>query len=155
MTNQHKAWQGDFGRAYTERNVVDWRVRYLAFQQMLGGMSIGRALEVGCNRGHNLVALSQLFGEECSLVGIEPNAYALGLAQPATPYAELLQTSIYSLPVRDQYFDLMLTAGVLNPYSSGLPPFRSGGDLPGEPALHPGCGVLCRGRDCYSLPGAR
>jgi pseudaminic acid biosynthesis-associated methylase len=113
MTNQLKTWQGDFGRAYTERNVVDWRARYPAFQQMLGGLSIGRALEVGCNRGHNLVALSQLFGEECSLVGIEPNAYALGLARPATPCAELLQASIYSLPVRDQYFDLVLTSGVL------------------------------------------
>jgi pseudaminic acid biosynthesis-associated methylase len=113
MTNQLKTWQGDFGRAYTERNVIDWRVRYPAFQQMLGGVSIGSALEVGCNRGHNLVALSQLFGEDCSLVGVEPSAYALRLAQPATPCAQLLRASIYGLPFKDRYFNLVLTSGVL------------------------------------------
>ena len=48
MTDQLEVWQGEFGMAYTDRNVVDWRVRLPAFRQMLDGLSLQRVVEVGC-----------------------------------------------------------------------------------------------------------
>jgi len=62
MAYQLEVWEGEFGKAYTDRNVIDWRTRLPAFQQMLGGLPIKRVLEVGCNRGHNLVCLAELLG---------------------------------------------------------------------------------------------
>jgi hypothetical protein len=48
-TVQLQAWQGEFGRAYTEHNVADWRRRLPAFRHMLEGLDLRRVLEVGCN----------------------------------------------------------------------------------------------------------
>ena len=62
MTHQLGVWKGEFGKAYTDRNVIDWHTRFPAFQQMLDGLPIKRVLEVGCNRGHNLAALVEVLG---------------------------------------------------------------------------------------------
>jgi hypothetical protein len=35
MTPQREIWEGEFGNAYTDRNVIDWRVRLPAFRHML------------------------------------------------------------------------------------------------------------------------
>jgi pseudaminic acid biosynthesis-associated methylase len=113
MTQQLLAWEGDFGVAYTERNLVDWQVRLPAFQQMLDGLDLQRVLEVGCNRGHNLKVLVELLGQGCDVVGVEPNRYALELARQATAKAGVLHGNIFDLPFKDSYFDMVLTAGVL------------------------------------------
>src|ERR1700690_2785240 len=55
MRNQLETWEGEFGVAYTDRNVVDPTARIEAFRTMVDGLDIARLLEVGCNRGHNLV----------------------------------------------------------------------------------------------------
>jgi len=60
--NQLQAWKGDFGKAYTDRNVIDWQRRAPAFQKMFEGLALDRVLEVGCNRGHNLPAVRQALG---------------------------------------------------------------------------------------------
>jgi pseudaminic acid biosynthesis-associated methylase len=108
-----KVWEGEFGRAYTDRNVVDWSKRLPAFQEMVGGLGIERMLEVGCNRGHNLVALRQILGAGADICGVEPNSYALDLARSAEPAARVVQGSAFDLPFEDGYFDLVMTAGVL------------------------------------------
>ena len=113
MTQQLNAWQGEFGTAYTDRNVVDWRVRLPAFRQMLNGLSLQRVLEVGCNRGHNLMLLAELLGEDCDVVGVEPNQHALELARQATSKAGVLHGNAFDLPFKDGYADLVFTAGVL------------------------------------------
>jgi len=113
MTQQLLAWEGDFGVAYTERNLVDWHVRLPAFQQMLDGLDLQRVLEVGCNRGHNLKVLAELLGQGCDVVGVEPNRYALELARQATAKAGVLHGNIFDLPFKDSFFDMVLTAGVL------------------------------------------
>jgi len=113
MTQQLLAWEGDFGVAYTERNLVDWHVRLPAFQQMLDGLDLQRVLEVGCNRGHNLKVLAELLGQGCDVVGVEPNRYALELARQATAKAGALHGDIFDLPFKDSFFDMVLTAGVL------------------------------------------
>jgi pseudaminic acid biosynthesis-associated methylase len=113
MEQQLAAWQGEFGKAYTDRNVVDWHDRVPWLRAMLDGINVSSALEVGCNRGHNLLALSEIFGEECDVVGIEPNRYALNIARESSPRVGVLRGTIFDLPFRDNQFDLALTSGVL------------------------------------------
>jgi pseudaminic acid biosynthesis-associated methylase len=112
MGKQLDAWQGQFGKEYTERNAIDWRVRLPAFRTMIEGLGVRRVLEVGCNRGHNLVALRQVLGDRAELAGVEPNPHALELAQ-ATGVADFRAGTIYELPFADGSFDLVFTAGVL------------------------------------------
>lgn len=112
MIEQLKTWENEFGKAYTERNKIDWRARYPAFQQMLKGLSIKRVLEIGCNKGHNLVALSELLGE-IEIFGVEPNQYALELAQTVSPKSMVQYGHIFDLPFQDEFFDVVFTAGVL------------------------------------------
>ncbi len=113
MSHQLEVWESEFGRAYTDRNVIDWRIRLPAFQQMLTGLPIKRVLEVGCNRGHNLLALAELLGADSEIVGIEPNRYALELARAASTKISALSGHAFDMPFRDGYFDLVFTAGVL------------------------------------------
>lgn len=113
MTRQLSVWQGDFGVAYTDRNVVDWRSRYAAFQRMLGGAAIRSVLEVGCNRGHNLVALRELLGPGAEYFGVEPNAYARGIAQQADRDIRVVAGDVFTLPFPEGRFDLVLTSCVL------------------------------------------
>lgn len=113
MSRQLSAWQGEFGTAYTERNVPDWRRRLGAFREMLAGLELSSVLEVGCNRGHNLVTLSELLGDEVDLVGVEPNRHALAIARTASPKIATLRGDVFDLPFKDGRFDLVFTAGVL------------------------------------------
>ena len=113
MVQQLEVWQGDFGDQYTDRNVIDWHKRYHTFQQMVGGLSIKRVLEVGCNRGHNLIALSELLGVNGEVIGVEPNVHALRIARAASPSVGVIRGDVFDLPFKDDYFDLVFTAGVL------------------------------------------
>jgi pseudaminic acid biosynthesis-associated methylase len=105
-------WAGDFGRSYTDRNAVDWRSRERAFRTMLDGLAVESVLEVGCNRGHNLVAIESV-ARPRRLAGVEPNPYALELARAALPAAELSEGRADKLPFDGREFDLVFTAGVL------------------------------------------
>jgi pseudaminic acid biosynthesis-associated methylase len=105
-----ETWQGEFGTAYTDRNLVDPMARCHAFSHMLRGLALPRILEIGCNRGHNLAALRSLYAES-DLVGLEPNAHARLLAlQSGFP---VINGSANDLIFRDNSFDLVFTAGVL------------------------------------------
>jgi pseudaminic acid biosynthesis-associated methylase len=108
-----KVWEGEFGKAYTDRNMIEWHARLPAFQKMLDGLLLKRVLEVGCNRGHNLMALAELLGESGDVVGIEPNRYALELARTSNVMVGALYGHAFDLPFKDGYFDLVFTAGVL------------------------------------------
>lgn len=112
-TAQLVAWQGEFGRAYTDRNVVDWRDRLPAFGHILEGLEVCSVLEVGCNRGHNLVALTQVLGSGAEIVGVEPCPYALDQARSAGDSIRVLPGNILDLPFADGSFDLVFTCGVL------------------------------------------
>ena len=110
---QLDAWKGEFGKAYTDRNVVDWQSRQPAFHYMLDGLPIHRVLEAGCNRGHNLIALKHILEEDSEVVGIEPNPYALAIAQSVVLGSDVSEGNIFSIPFLDDSFDLVFTAGVL------------------------------------------
>lgn len=111
--SQLDAWKGEFGEAYTDRNVADWRARQPGFREVLGGLELRGVLEVGCNRGHNLVALADLLGEDADVVGIEPNRHAQRIARAASDRIGVLSGNAFELPFRDGTFDLVFTAGVL------------------------------------------
>lgn len=113
MNTQLEQWTSEFGRAYTDRNTLDWHVRVSAFRTMLEGLPLSRVLEVGCNRGHNLLALSNLLERDAEIVGIEPNSYAVQIARASSTHAAVLRGNIFSLPFRTGYFDLAFTVGVL------------------------------------------
>lgn len=110
---QLEIWQGEFGRAYTDRNVVDWHRRLPAFKKMLGSLQLGRILEIGCNRGHNLQVMQELFSEDVDIFGVEPNIYAIRLARSASNKFTVVPGNVFDLPFKDAYFDLVFTAGVL------------------------------------------
>ena len=112
MTEPRKEWAGEFGKAYTDRNVIDWRLRLPAFREMLKDISVRTVLEVGCNRGHNLVALRELLGADSELTGVEPNAYARELGETASGVT-IKEGRADQLPFGDGQFDLVFTAGVL------------------------------------------
>ena len=111
-TIQLRAWAGEFGDDYTDRNVVDWRTRSRAFQAMLDGIEPKTILEVGSNRGHNLILLSELcVGTQ--VVGLEPNMKALGIARQTGPNAQIVRGNALEIPFGPGRFDLVITANVL------------------------------------------
>lgn len=101
-------WKGDFGREYTDRNVVDWRTRVEGFRAFMPP-DAHTVLEVGCNRGHNLLALRSLGYD---VTGVEPQQYARAIAR----YESLVPAydgDIYTIPAGDETTDLVFTSGVL------------------------------------------
>jgi len=110
---QLETWRGEFGKAYTDRNVMDWERRLPAFKNMLEGLHLERVLEVGCNRGHNLRALEEILGEDAAIFGVEPNAYARSIARTISDKVNPVPGNAYDLPFKDGYFDLVFTVGVL------------------------------------------
>lgn len=80
MGNDQLERSGESGESYTNRNVIDWRLRSPAFQDMLTDLPVRGVLEVGCNRGHNLPALIDTLPNGSHLIGVEPYQYALKLA---------------------------------------------------------------------------
>jgi pseudaminic acid biosynthesis-associated methylase len=113
ISEQLTVWQGEFGKAYTDRNAPDWHVRTPAFSAMLEGLPIRRVLEVGCNRGHNLQSVLEVLGEEAEIFGVEPNAYALKLARASSAWTFPVPGNAFDLPFKDNYFDLVFTVTVL------------------------------------------
>jgi len=90
-TPQEDAWRGEFGDAYTDRNmgkVPANRHFFRAVTQASGldttrhyaGVRFDSALELGCGAGENLIALRQLF-PGCDLAGLEINHHAAAIAR--------------------------------------------------------------------------
>jgi pseudaminic acid biosynthesis-associated methylase len=123
-TTQLEAWQGDFGRDYTDRNCLTpeqvddlWRKNYgvsrtdLYLRFLQGVPKNARILEVGCNIANQLRLLQQLGYSD--LHGIEVQSYALEIARTRTRGINLIQSTALDIPYTDHYFDLVFTAGVL------------------------------------------
>lgn len=111
-TEQLDMWEGDFGNTYTKRNPVDWVTRVRAFSIVVGDLKLGSILEVGCNRGHNLIALSKVVPETCQIIGVEPNAFALDISKSYK--VKTVKGNIFNLPFQTGQFDMVMTAAVLS-----------------------------------------
>lgn len=108
MSAQLNEWRGDFGRAYTQRNQVDWRTRVDTLNRLLP-RDIDGVLEVGTNRGHNLRAIRH--ARDCYVAGVEPNQEARRIARSAGLIVQ--NGTCYAIPESDASFDLVLVSGVL------------------------------------------
>jgi len=115
---QLKRWGGSFGESYTRRNLninfsskLQNKRKGFFRQALTKTKGVHRILEVGCNTGHNLLAFSDIGDFE--LVGIDPQALALKIGKEKKVPATLIKGSVYNMPFFKDYFDLVLTSGVL------------------------------------------
>jgi len=76
MTHQLESWDGEFGTAYADRNLVDWLVRLPAFRQVLEARPFQLLLKAGSTCGQRLLAQADL-QPEAEIGGLEPNRHAL------------------------------------------------------------------------------
>ena len=111
-------WRGEFGDEYSKRNpaspsAVAAAVAALApiWQHLRPRPS--SVLEVGPNRGRNLLALKQF--ADVNLYGVEPNTSALGelRSNPALNAENLYEGDLAHLPLPDDFVDMTFTSGVL------------------------------------------
>lgn len=103
-------WNGDFGIKYTVRNKIIAENLVPFYKRILKGINVEKILEVGCNRGHNLRAIS--YCGQYDLYGIDINPYSILLARD---YKEINFTvgNISDILYKDNFFDLVMSVGVL------------------------------------------
>lgn len=101
MTKQEKQWAGKFGDKYTLRNFNAKSKIKLNLNRSL------RILEVGANIGTQLLALKRMGFK--NLYGIEINPKSVERAR----IKNIIVGSAFDIPFKDNYFDLVFTAGVL------------------------------------------
>lgn len=103
-------WLGKFGQDWTGRNDVDPDTRISAFKRMVGDLPVKSILEVGCNRGFNLIALSKI--KDYELTGIDILLDAL--QKSVCPLSiSLVEADCHNIPFPDDSFDLVFTSGLL------------------------------------------
>jgi SAM-dependent methyltransferase len=107
VSSQLDRWRGSFGVEYLARNQVDWRTRVATLRRLIPG-DVEDVLEVGCSKGHNLLAIRSFLGEFCCLRGVEPGAHARAIARSSG--LAVTDGDIYSIP---HTADLAFTCGVL------------------------------------------
>lgn len=124
VTEQEKAWSGEFGREYTERNNLSVQqadeisknrfgiTRTEMNSEFIGQMSRQiKILEVGSNIGNQLMILQNMGFQH--LYGIELQWDAVEIARERTKNINIIQGSAFDIPFKDKYFDLVFTSGVL------------------------------------------
>jgi pseudaminic acid biosynthesis-associated methylase len=123
-TFQEETWSGEFGKEYTDRNTFDieqlnalYIKNYGVSRKQMNLEFIGyfnrdiKILEVGTNSG-NQIALLQKMGFK-NLYGIEINEHAVELARKRLQGINIIQGSAFDIPFKDDFFDIVFTAGVL------------------------------------------
>lgn len=123
-TEQLKEWKGDFGKSYTIRNALTpeevdslYQSNFGITRSKLNGIFLNRLnrsiriLEVGSNMGNQLILLQKMGFK--NLYGIEPQAFAVELSKEKTRGINIIEGSVFDIPFKDNYFDLVFTSGVL------------------------------------------
>ncbi|MFX0096371.1 MAG: pseudaminic acid biosynthesis-associated methylase [Candidatus Hodarchaeota archaeon] len=124
-TKQMEKWIGEFGKEYTDRNLLTLEELEALYQKNFGLTRtemnlefIGdlersiRILEVGSNIGNQLFCLQNMGFQ--SLYGIELQKYAIELSSKSrTNHITIIQASALNIPYKDDSFDLVFTSGLL------------------------------------------
>lgn len=110
ITPQLEVWTSKVGNDWTEKTRVSPSSRTAAFRAILQSLPVKTILEVGCNKGWNLEALSSLNGY--NLYGVDPNQYAIDIGS-FPPHAQVLMGSCFDIPLPDNSVDLVFTCGVM------------------------------------------
>ena len=103
-------WYGDFGIRYTLRNKIIPEKLVPFYKKILKGIEVEKILEVGCNRGHNLIAIS--YCGQYDLYGIDINPYSILVARD-NKEINFAWGNISDILYKDDYFDLVMSVGVL------------------------------------------
>jgi len=123
-TPQMNVWRGDFGKSYTDRNILSpddldalYTERVGVSQRAMNTEFLGhlprdlRILEVGSNVGNQLLCLQDMgFTRLC---GVELQRYAVERSKQYLKNIDILQGSAFDVPFKDGFFDLVFTSGVL------------------------------------------
>ena len=123
-TKQEEFWSGDFGKEYSDRNVwsideyddfykAEWgTTRTEMNQKFIGHLPKDiKILEVGCNVGMQLMLLQKM--GYTNLYGVELQQYAVEKAKELSKGINIIQGSGFDIPFKDNYFDVVVTNGVL------------------------------------------
>ncbi len=123
-TFQMKKWEQEFGKEYTDRNNYTVSAMDMLYKKNYGITRTGlnklflgnldrsiKILEVGSNIGSQLASLQRMGFE--NLYGIEINKYAIERSKSSTKNINIIKGSIFDIPFKDAYFDLVFTSGVL------------------------------------------
>ena len=124
-TRQENAWSGEFGRGYTDRNMMspdevdrlyvhNYGISRTALnKEFLGGVveKNNKILEVGCNIGNQLLLLKKM--DYNDLWGIELQDYAVEIARKRIDGINIVKGSAFDTPFKDNYFDVVFTSGLL------------------------------------------
>jgi len=105
-------WAGEFGDAYVDRNAEAYADRGTFWTELHGRLGFGSVLEVGCNVGGNLEWLAPLVTAG-SVYGIDINRKAINRLHERLPEVNAVWSPGRELPLRDGWFDLVFTMGVL------------------------------------------
>lgn len=109
MNAQTDLWKGDFGNAYLSRNQIEYSKRLSFWMRIYGLTQCTSVFELGCNRGHNLMALRCCGVPMVS--GIDVNEQAVSEARDQSLIVGVADhTIIGELSVK---FDLTMSVGVL------------------------------------------
>lgn len=124
ITEQMEKWTGQFGEEYTNRNTLSpeemealykrnyGQTRTELNERFLEGIDRSiRILEVGSNVGNQLLCLQRMGFSD--LYGIELQSYAVELSKSRTRHINIIEGSVFDIPYKDGYFDLVFTSGVL------------------------------------------
>ena len=124
ITKQMEKWAGEFGKEYTDRNALTLEEMERLYQKNYGvtrtemnlefigdlGRSI-RILKVGSNIGNQLLYLQNMGFQ--TLYGIELQEYAVEISKSRTKHINIIQGSVFDIPFKDNFFDLVFTSGLL------------------------------------------
>ena len=112
-TAQERYWAGPNGVRYVLHHLSkDWAVRLPVWREVLNHTgTVDSVIELGCNVGDNLRALSELL-PSARLVGVELNAFAVEEARSRVPSAAIKAASLLDYD-GEGGFDLAFTRGVL------------------------------------------
>ena len=105
-------WSGEFGDAYTDRNLAAGERRAQFWQTVLDEFPAKRVLEIGCNLGANLRWIAARVPPE-EVCGVDVNLRALQELRRVLPRVNAVWSRARDLPFRDRSFDLVFTLGVL------------------------------------------
>lgn len=110
-------WAGPEGTAYTKRNEVTVDSAEDFFGRVFSGLigdirKVQTAIELGANRGHNLLALKR-FIPWLETTAVEINGTAIEAMWEAKAADHVIMESLLELGDPKQPFDLVLTKGVL------------------------------------------
>lgn len=105
-------WSGEFGNDYVDRNRSAGDYRKAFWDGIISTYQPSSALEIGCNVGANLRWIARRLPPH-HVYGVDVNLKALKELHEQLPAVNGLWAPGRELPLRDRWFDMVFTMGVL------------------------------------------